>query len=499
LPNCCKNASVPAPSFYACDAEFRVSAVANFSIDAQLCKNHIPAASLGRIELNLIFDQDGSPLPRYRKLSKRPATIAIAYVAVSLAWIFLTDLAVEHAQLEHAAAAAISIAKGSVFVIASAALIYYLFRRAIADRERFRSLLESAPDAVVIVDSDGKINLVNAQAEKLFGYTRAELILQPVECLIPERFRHLHPQQRRQMLVGERVRPMGAGLDLIGRRKDGSEFPADISLSPIRTADGIVVCSAVRDISDRKLAEEQIKTLNMQLEEALRRSEKLAVAGRLIATVAHEINNPLDALGNLLYLMKSEPGNGQSARALVEAAQIEVQRLVTITRQTLAPHREPTLPVVTKLSTLLDDVVALFAPKLKGARVNVRREYEIDGEVLVSPGDFRQVFTNLVSNALDAMTNGGELRLNIEKSLAGDVVVRIGDTGCGIPPENVSKIFEPFFTTKGEKGTGIGLWVIKGIVERTGGKIEVVSSTTGNTGSCFSVFLPAEKVAARTA
>jgi signal transduction histidine kinase len=215
--------------------------------------------------------------------------------------------------------------------------------------------------------------------------------------------------------------------------------------------------------------------------------------------VAHEINNPLAALGNLLYLIKSEQGDGRRTKELVDAAQAEVQRLVTITRQTLAPHREPKFPVVTELSDLLDDVVALFAPKLQTTRISVHRDYQSDGQVLASPGDFRQVFTNLVSNAIDAMPTGGELRLKIERSPQAQVIVRIGDSGCGIPPENAGKIFEPFFTTKGEKGTGIGLWVIKGIIEKTGGRVEVMSSATGETGTCFSIFLPEANIAARPA
>ena len=189
--------------------------------------------------------------------------------------------------------------------------------------------------------------------------------------------------------------------------------------------------------------------------------------------------------------MKLKPGLEQSAKELVESAEQEVARLATITRQTLAPHREAKLPGITKLSELLDDVVALFSGRLESAAIEVRREYQIEGEVSIYPGDFRQVFTNLIANAIDAMGCDGELRLAIEKSPESEVIVRISDSGCGIPRENLDAIFEPFFTTKGDKGTGIGLWVIKGIVEKVGGKIEVVSSTTGKTGTCFSISIPA--------
>jgi PAS domain S-box-containing protein len=433
-------------------------------------------------------------LPRSAGLLSRPSVIASAYVIFSLGWIFLTDLGVEHANLGHAAVAAVSIAKGSVFVVGTALLICYLLRRADSDREKFRALLELAPDAMVIVDKEGMITRVNAQTEKLFGYSRSELLGEHVEFLIPDRYRDQHPRHRENLFSDPQVRPMGLGLELFGLRKDGSEFPAEISLSPIKTADGMVVCSDIRNITERKLAEEQIRKLNDELEQALRRSEKLAATGRLLATLAHEINNPLESLGNLLYLLKSEPGLGQNAKGLVESAEQEVARLGTITRQTLAPHREAKLPVVTKLSELLDDVVTVFHRRLESARIEVHREYQTEGEVSIYPSELRQVFTNLIANAVDAMEFGGELGLLIEKSPQVEVIIRISDTGCGIPPENLNTIFEPFFTTKGEKGSGIGLWVIKGIVEKMGGKIEVVSSVMGKTGTSFSIFVPAIKV-----
>lgn len=231
-------------------------------------------------------------------------------------------------------------------------------------------------------------------------------------------------------------------------------------------------------------------TVNDEIEKALRRSERLATTGKLLATMAHEINNPLESLGNLLYLIRLEPGLGQGARELVESAEKEVARLTTIAQQTLAPHRDALLPVSTSLSELLDDVLAVFRHRLEAARIKVFREYQTEAEVSIHPNEFRQVFTNLITNAVDAMECDGELRLSTEQLPGGGIEVRISDSGCGIPQENLNAIFEPFFTTKGEKGTGIGLWVIKGIIEKAGGKIEVVSSTSDKKGTCFSIFLP---------
>ena len=231
-------------------------------------------------------------------------------------------------------------------------------------------------------------------------------------------------------------------------------------------------------------------------QEALLRSEKLAVTGRLAASIAHEINNPLEAITNLLFLMHGEL-TPEQMRGFLADAEHELARVTEITKQTLRFYREPSQPVLTQVAPVLDSVLKLYRTRLTAAGVTVECDSYLKGaQVLSTPGELRQVIANLIGNAIDAMRRGGRLRIRISEyqrfDPPGEVIrITIADTGTGIPPEVLPTIFEPFVTTKGETGTGLGLWVTSEIIKKNGWQIRVRSCRmVRQSGTVFSILIP---------
>lgn len=233
-------------------------------------------------------------------------------------------------------------------------------------------------------------------------------------------------------------------------------------------------------------------------QEALRRSEKLAVTGRLAASIAHEINNPLEAVTNLLYLIRLSRDPGKTEKYLHDAEQ-ELARVAEIAKQTLRFYREPNHPVETDVDSVVRSVLVLYNSRLTDANIMVELESEPDtAMVLASPGELRQVVANIVGNAIDAMRRGGRLRIRVSTCTSSQCVrLTIADTGSGIPTSLLPAIFEPFVTTKGETGTGLGLWVTGEIVRRNDWKIRVRSRCgMARSGTAFSITIPLQAAVA---
>jgi signal transduction histidine kinase len=277
------------------------------------------------------------------------------------------------------------------------------------------------------------------------------------------------------------------------RRPLGNTFLLERPLRPETLLSTLEI--ALRGRQRQYQIRDQIQQYSLA-QEAMLRSEKLAVTGRLAASIAHEINNPLEAITNLLYLMRCDPSPEQMTVLLGEADQ-ELARVTEITKQTLRFYREPSQPVETDVSSVLDSVIKLFGTRIAAASISVERELRSGSPLVLStPGELRQILANLIGNAIDAMRKGGRLKIRISEcdssAFAGPALrVSIADSGIGIPPEVFPTIFEPFVTTKGETGTGLGLWVTSEIIRKNGWRIRVRSSRVPERhGTVFSIVIP---------
>jgi two-component system CheB/CheR fusion protein len=251
------------------------------------------------------------------------------------------------------------------------------------------------------------------------------------------------------------------------------------------------VLLAIADITERKRALE-----------ALLASEKMAATGRLAASLAHEINNPLCSVGNIMYLLGRDKTLAQPSRNLVQTAEQELGRISHITKSTLAFYRDAESPVDIKLSEQIESALAMLAPKLTAKKVAVAKQFRSDGGLRAFPGEIRQVLTSLIENAIEAVPEGGTIKIRVADGRSWTnpeqygVRVMVADNGAGISAVSRRRLFDPFFTTKGEKGTGLGLWVIRGIVDKNRGQVRFRSSDRpGRSGSCFSLFLPQDSSA----
>jgi PAS domain S-box-containing protein len=384
----------------------------------------------------------------------------------------------------------------------------------LADR-RFAGLLDAVPDAVICVAQDGRIAMVNAQTERLFGYRRDELVGRPAEMLVADAERESYRRDWAEYLVQPGPRPAAAEAELTGRRRDGSTFPAELSLSAVDTDDGLLVTAAVRDVSERLAAAEERERLRTQaerdrLERQVQQSRRLESLGQLAGGVAHDFNNLLGVISSYAAFAADEvrPAAGtepwSSVLADIEQVQLAAERASGLTHQLLAfARREVVQPRVLSLNKVVTGVLTLLRRTL-GEHVELLTELEQGLDlVLADPGQLEQILVNLAVNARDAMPGGGTLAIEtsnvrVDAAYAADranlapgryVGLKVSDNGSGMSAEVIGRALEPFFTTKPKgQGTGLGLATSYGIVTQAGGDLRIYSEQ--GLGTTITVLLP---------
>jgi len=360
--------------------------------------------------------------------------------------------------------------------------------RRVAERtEELRTraeLLDLATEAIMVRDLKGRALFWNAGAETLYGWSREEAIGMDMHQVLHTVF----PTARDQIESQLTEQKWWQG-NLIQKTRSGAEIV--VSCRKTMNHEGNAILEVSRDI-----------TQQLQAEEALRETEKLAAMGRVAGIIAHEINNPLAAITNTLYLVRNHPSLDDTARHFADVAEQELQRVSHITRQTLSFYRESKQPIAVNLSELLDDVLDLQERALTKNRIRLSKRYFVTPVVHGFPVELRQVFLNLIGNAIQAMPEGGTLGVHVREvtDWAGNrrgTAISIIDTGVGIHPEDIRRLFQPFFSTKSTKGTGLGLWISKGIVQKYDGTL-TCRTFHGPHGkaTCFRVFLPVTTTAA---
>jgi len=379
--------------------------------------------------------------------------------------------------------------------------------------DRFRGLMEAAPDGMVCVDRNGRIVLVNAQTERLFGYGRDELIGQPVEILVPDQVRGLHPAHRAGYATDPRSRPMGADMELAGRRCDGTTFPVEVSLAALGAGEELLVTAVIGDVTERLEIAAERERLRSQaerdkLERQLHQSQRLESLGQLAGGVAHDFNNLLGVISNYAAFAgeeiarETQDARWQAVRDDITQVQRAAERAAGLTHQLLAFARQEMIqPRALNINDVVLSVEQLLIRTL-GEHVELITDLAAElPPVLADPGQIEQVLVNLAVNARDAMPRGGKLVIHTVSTSIDDiasqgqmppgqyVALKVSDTGTGIPKDVLDRVFEPFFTTKptGE-GTGLGLATVYGIITQAGGHVRIYSEP--GLGTSFTALLP---------
>ena len=364
--------------------------------------------------------------------------------------------------------------------------------RITASQQLLATTLESIGDAVISLNEQGRIRFMNAVAQKLTGWPLSAAADLPVG----EVLRLVHPQTHQPMgdVLQDLDRSGAMGLHQEGTliARDGVEYAVDVKVSTVTDADGQTDGSVVvfRDVTELRKAEVTLIA-----------NEKLAVTGRLAASIAHEIHNPLDSVANLHFLISQET-DPQRRSDYLKLAQQELGRTLQISRAMLSLYRESPMPVQVNLEELIGSVLLLLDRKMRDQNIQVEQSFTHPVHVYGFPGELRQVFTNLIANAGEAAGPNGYVRIQVRPASPLDgragTIVEIADSGRGIAPHVEKKLFQPFMTTKGERGTGLGLWVSLGIVQKHGGTVRISNSTEGDLrGAVVRVYLPERSAQAK--
>ena len=359
-------------------------------------------------------------------------------------------------------------------------------------RQRFQTTLESIGDAVISCDIRGRVEFINRIASRLIGWSKQEALGRPLSevfKIVNEETREPAESPVEAVLGHKKTQSLSEHTILISH--SGDEYVIADSAAPVLDYDGEMtgVVLVFRDVTEQRRSEA-----------ALIAGEKLAVAGRLAASIAHEIHNPLDSVSNLLYLLRDEADPDQRA-AYIEMAEQELGRTMQISRTMLSLYREPKSPVKVDLKDLIQGVLLLLERRVAQQRVTIASELEDMCTVEGFPAELRQVVTNVLVNAIEAAGPDGRMRIRLESSPAEEfrgagAVIEVVDSGPGITDFAAQHIFTPFFTTKGEQGTGLGLWVSMGIVQKHGGMIRLQNCGLDDySGACARIYLPAKTLA----
>lgn len=410
--------------------------------------------------------------------------LVLIYCLVALIWALVSELFLP---------APLSLANRLIFVVVTGALMLLLLSRGRSEVRNFAAQLresdviggvffESVAQGIVVVATDGKIVRANAMVQRMFGYGAGELEGRSVEILVPDRLHAAHISHRENYMKAPRSRPMGIGLELAGRRKDGKEFPVEISLNYVAPESGhsLIVCF-VTDISERLAFERQT-----------RQAETLNTLGSIAAGIAHDLNNPLAIISSRSELMLSllDIGN-PDLRQDLEVLRRNAERAARITSGllTLAAQRSAERQPV-NINELVETTILLIGSELRDCNIELTTSLDRNlPPVFGEPSALQRVLMNLVMNARDAMPQGGKIRIasGPAPDQAGMLQVSVADTGTGIPADVLPRLFDIFFTTKAS-GTGLGLWLAHRTLRELGGKIEVESAP--GKGTKFTLTLP---------